>query len=156
MEADTFCEMEADNFINLPESKNFTEVSFSLKEKACLNEDTSKSANLPSVFEDFSFKSPPPPPKPKKTITIEQLVGKQTFEGFWSDFDLIETLYSEALAALLAPLGCRTAAITYVVIKWIERNHPGNEYSLILKKAKNWLKKQPTPTDLPALIDPHL
>lgn len=32
-------------------------------------------------------------------------------------------------------------AITFFVAKWIEKNHPGKQYSLIIKKAYGFIKK---------------
>ena len=31
--------------------------------------------------------------------------------------------------------------ITYFMIAWIEKHHSQNQYSLIVKKARSWLKK---------------
>lgn len=32
-------------------------------------------------------------------------------------------------------------AITYLVAKWIEKNHPEKQYALIVKKALSFIKK---------------
>ncbi len=34
------------------------------------------------------------------------------------------------------------AVITYLIAKWIERNHPQKEYSLVVKKGLNFVMKQ--------------
>jgi hypothetical protein len=35
-----------------------------------------------------------------------------------------------------------TAVLTYLVAKWIEKNHPQKQYSLLVKKALNFVKKE--------------
>jgi hypothetical protein len=47
-------------------------------------------------------------------------------------------------------------AITYLIVIWIEKYHPEKEYSMIVKKARNWLRKQKGFADLPSLLDAFL
>jgi hypothetical protein len=55
---------------------------------------------------------------------------------------LIEKLFNTTLANQLADIVDRDVAITLLVAGWIEKHHNERVYSLILKKAMNWLKKQ--------------
>jgi hypothetical protein len=34
-----------------------------------------------------------------------------------------------------------TVVITYLISKWIEKHHPGAQYSLVVKKGLNYAKK---------------
>jgi hypothetical protein len=46
------------------------------------------------------------------------------------------------LASEIEGLTDRDVAITLLVVRWVEANHKEKVYSLILKKAMSWLKKQ--------------
>jgi hypothetical protein len=34
------------------------------------------------------------------------------------------------------------AVLTYLIAKWIEKNYPQKQYSLVIKKALNFVKKE--------------
>jgi hypothetical protein len=50
----------------------------------------------------------------------------------------------------------RRAAITFLIVTWMEKNHPEKEYTLIIRKAKNWLKKQKSANELPNILAAHI
>lgn len=82
----------------------------------------------------------------------------QLFEGYWSNLAIVEQIYGESAAGQVAdlPEEDRTTAITFLVVAWIEKHHSQNEYTLIVRKARNWLKKQKHFNELPSLLAAHL
>lgn len=71
----------------------------------------------------------------------------QNFDGCWKSTDeLLKILFSktkiEALKKLSKAKGIDESYIlTCLITRWIEVNHKGPQYSLILRKAKVWLNK---------------
>jgi hypothetical protein len=51
-------------------------------------------------------------------------------------------LFGVYLASEVEKLAQNELVITLLVAGWIEKNHKEKVYSLILKKAQSWLKKQ--------------
>lgn len=76
--------------------------------------------------------------------TIADIISLQSTEGFWKDIDLVGTLYSKELQAKVQKEQGKmlVLVITYLVAKWIEKHHPSKQYSLLVKKAFNYIKKQ--------------
>lgn len=56
---------------------------------------------------------------------------------------LIQKLFSEDVYNFLKQKGSSSIIITYLLAQWMEKNHNKPALQLIIKKAKNWLKKQP-------------
>jgi hypothetical protein len=85
-------------------------------------------------------------------------VQEQQFEGFWNSIDVIKNLYGENAVNVVKSLTLddRTAAITFLIVTWMEKHYPEKEYSLIIRKAKNWLKKQKRAGELPTLLAAHI
>jgi hypothetical protein len=77
-----------------------------------------------------------------KTISIESIIGLQSTEGSWKDFSLLASLYSAEVKERVSSGEHAIAVLTYLVAKWIEKNHPQKQYSLLIKKALNFVKKE--------------
>lgn len=76
------------------------------------------------------------------TSLIGLVINKQNIDGSWSDFSLISTLLKDdSLRDLIQKDKESLAILTFLVAKWIEKHHPEIEYSLLVKKALNWSKK---------------
>lgn len=94
--------------------------------------------------------------KEQKTFQIKDIVKEQLFEGYWNSEEIIEQLYGSAVLSSIQGLADKEAVITYLIVIWIEKKHPEKEYSLIVKKARSWLKKQARFAEFPSLYDLHL
>ncbi len=76
------------------------------------------------------------------TFSIESVIGLQLTDGSWNDFSLLVSLYSGEVKERVGSGEHAVAVLTYLVAKWIEKNHPQKQYSLLIKKALNFVKKE--------------
>jgi hypothetical protein len=65
----------------------------------------------------------------------------QSTEGFWKDPNLVGKLYGKDLQEQVAKENHLILVITFLVAKWIEKHHPQKQYSLLVKKAFNYVRK---------------
>lgn len=94
--------------------------------------------------------------KEEKVFQVKEIVKEQLFEGYWNCEEIIEQLYGSDVLSSIQGLADKEAVITYLIVIWIEKKHPEKEYSLIVKKARSWLKKQARFVEFPSLYDLHL
>jgi hypothetical protein len=80
----------------------------------------------------------------------------QLFEGYWNNAAIIEHIYGEKVSSEIVGLEDRDAVMTYLIVIWIEKHHPEKEYSLIVRKARSWLKKQKRFSEFPSLFNAYL
>jgi hypothetical protein len=78
-------------------------------------------------------------------------MSEQQFEGNWDNIDIIQSILGEESTDQIEAMGDKSAVITFLILKWIEKHHPQKEYALIVKKASNWLKKQSNSQNYPVL-----
>lgn len=74
-------------------------------------------------------------------LSISEIIAYQSSEGSWSDLKLIGSLFDKEVEAKIAGENDLTAVITYLIAKWIEKNHPEKQFSLVVKKGFNYVKK---------------
>ena len=55
---------------------------------------------------------------------------------------MVKDLYGAAAAEEVECCEEKSVAVTLLVVKWLEKNNSQKEYTLIIKKAFSWLKKQ--------------
>ena len=75
---------------------------------------------------------------------ISDIISLQSTEGSWKDVHLIEMLYNNSeLQNKVKELeeAALKIVITYLVAKWIEKNYPQKQYSLVVKKGINFANK---------------
>lgn len=77
---------------------------------------------------------------------MKRIVSEQDSEGFWKNFSLIEELFSSDVLKLVKNHQNPLAAAAYLIAKWIEKNFPQKQYTLIVKKAYGYARKD---TDFP-------
>ena len=65
----------------------------------------------------------------------------QTAQGSWSDIELIGLLFGKCVQEEVANEKELTAVVTYLISRWIEKNYPGTQYHLVVKKGLNFVKK---------------
>ena len=70
-----------------------------------------------------------------------EIVSAQDFEGYWDNIDILRFLLGEEAVKAAESNSDRTAVITYLIVKTIEKRYNSGEYSLIIKKAYKWLSK---------------
>lgn len=94
----------------------------------------------------------------KPSYPIKDVIKEQQFEGFWNGIGVIKHLYGDNAVNDVNKLASedRTAAITFLIASWMDKHYPEKEYSLIIRKAKNWLKKQKGSSELPTLLAAHI
>ena len=69
-------------------------------------------------------------------------MGLQSTEGSWKDLSLLTSLYSPEVKERVASGEHMVAVLTYLVVKWIEKNHPQKQYHLLIKKTLSFVKKE--------------
>lgn len=69
------------------------------------------------------------------------MIAYQTTEGSWVDISLINALFGNQISEIVSKIADKTAVITYLVAKWIEKNYPQKQYALVVKKGMNFIKK---------------
>jgi hypothetical protein len=72
---------------------------------------------------------------------IDRVIDAQMADGSWKDIDLITLVLGKAVKDKIAKDSNLTVVITYLICKWIEKHYPGSEYSLVVKKGLNYVKK---------------
>jgi len=70
------------------------------------------------------------------------VIASQSTEGSWKDLSLLSSLYSAEVEEKVKNGEYVIAVLTYLVAKWIEKNHPQKQFSLLIKKALNYVKKE--------------
>lgn len=75
------------------------------------------------------------------TEMIKRLVDEQDSDGCWKNLSLIEELFGSAVREIVSQQQNPFAAAAYLLAKWIEKNHPQKQYSLIVKKAISFASK---------------
>ena len=76
------------------------------------------------------------------------MVFSQLSDGSWKDIRLAEALFgAEAVQQLLSePINIAKFSpeliVTCLVINWIEKYHKSKQYSLVVKKGLNFLKRE--------------
>mgnify|MGYP003690356257 CR=1 FL=1 len=78
------------------------------------------------------------------TQTVSNIVKEQKADGSWSNPNLLDGLFSgkeDYLETLKKKYDPRIV-ITWLLMTWIERNHSGKEYILILRKAKAFVNQE--------------
>lgn len=76
--------------------------------------------------------------------TMIMLVNEQDTEGYWSNPLLLNNISEQAEIDHLPLAESRNVGITILILRWIESNIVSQGFSLIVKKALTWLKKQPS------------
>ena len=81
--------------------------------------------------------------KPNKpsSVSITDIVALQSTEGSWKDLSLVGKLVSQELQNKISSEANLVVLITYIIAKWIEIHHPEKQYSLVVKKGFNFVKK---------------
>lgn len=74
-------------------------------------------------------------------LSISDIIALQSTEGFWKDIHLIAKLYNQELMSSIEKEPQVILLITYLVCKWIEKNYPAKQYSLVVKKGLNFVTK---------------
>jgi hypothetical protein len=91
------------------------------------------------------------------TIIIERLVAEQDSLGYWKDLQILSQLFSLAIEKEVKQQTNPLAAAAYLIGKWIEKNHPQKQYSLIVKKALGYARKEAANfQDYSALFDKYV
>lgn len=84
----------------------------------------------------------------KQAITIDTVVFSQLSDGSWKDIKLAEALFgAEAIQKMLSePFNIDKFSaeliVTCLIIGWIEKYHQSKQYSLVVKKGMNFLKRE--------------
>ncbi len=65
----------------------------------------------------------------------------QSADGSWKDISLFQKIFGSDITQTIANEKNKIAVITYLIAKWIEKNYPEKEYSLVAKKGLNFAKK---------------
>lgn len=79
---------------------------------------------------------------------LEQIVNSQNVNGSWDDAELLKNICKDwAQVSKLFEKWGQQLVVTHLIARWIQRYHNEKQYSLILKKALAWIKKQNTNVD---------
>lgn len=62
---------------------------------------------------------------------MKRIVSEQDSEGFWKNLSLIEELFNSDVLKLVKNHQNPLAAAAYLIAKWIEKNFPQKQYTLI-------------------------
>lgn len=84
--------------------------------------------------------------KPKikaNTKLIKNVIDLQNINGSWSQKLLLEQIANnlEEVLGTMKEIKKIEIVITYIVCEWIEKYHSEKQYSLLVKKARSWLRK---------------
>jgi hypothetical protein len=66
----------------------------------------------------------------------------QSTDGSWKDLSLLSQLFSPEVESSVSMEGEAIAVLTYLIMRWIEKNYPQKQYTLVIKKAKKFVENR--------------
>ena len=71
----------------------------------------------------------------KQSPLLSRVIALQSTLGSWDQLALIEELFGSKVMELVKKSTKQEVVITYLIARWIKKNYPQKEYSLIVRKG---------------------